>query len=352
MAVNLLEMIKQGLPGNFSDMAGKLVGESPGATQTALSAALPALLGSIAQKGATTDGAQSVLSLLDSPAVNTGALGNLAGLLSGGEQSNALLTSGSGLLTSLLGDKFGALAGSLASIAGLKNSQSASNLLALLAPIVLGFIKKFVGDKGLGASGLASLLGSQGQFLQGALDKRLTSALGFQSPSAMLSSLGGKAEAAMGAAGAAIGSAGAAIGSAGAAIGSAGAAAAATAQRAGTHAPDMAADASRGARGWMRWLPWVIAAIVLLFVLSRLSTCSQPAEKSATPPPATSTAPAATPPPATSTAPAATPPPATSTAPAATPPPAPSPSAPAPTPAPSTGAPSTEPSPGAATTPK
>ena len=362
MAVNLLEMIKQGLPGNFSDMAGKLVGESPGATQTALSAALPALLGSIAQKGATTDGAQSVLSLLDSPAVNTGALGNLSGLLSGGQQSSALMTSGSGLLTSLLGDKFGALAGSLASIAGLKNSQSASNLLALLAPIVLGFIKKFAGDKGLGASGLASLLGGQGQFLQGALDKRLTSALGFQSPSAMLSSLGGKAEAAMGAAGAAIGSAGAAIGSAGtaaigsagAAIGSAGAAAANTAQRAGTYASGVAADAAAGIPGWKRWLPWVIAAIVLLFVLSRLSTCSQPAEKSATPPPATSTAPAATPPPAPSTsAPAATPPPAPSTsAPAATPPPAPSPSAPAPTPAPSTGAPSTEPSPGAATTPK
>ena len=349
MAVNLLQMIKQGLPANFSDMAGKLVGESPGATQTALSAALPALLGSIALKGATTDGAQSILSLLDSPAVNTGALGNLSGLLSGGQQSNALMTSGSGLLTSLLGDKFGALAGSLASIAGLKNSQSASNLLALLAPIVLGFIKKFVGDKRLEATGLASLLGSQGQFLQGALDKRLTSALGFQSPSAMLGSLGGKAEAAMGAAGAAIGSAGAAIGSAGAgaigaagaAIGSAGAAAATTAQRAGTYASGVAADAAAGTPGWKRWLPWVIAAIVLLFVLSRLSTCSQPAEKSATPPPATSTAPAATPPPAPSTS-----------APAATPPPVPSPSAPAPTPAPSTGAPSTEPSPGGATTPK
>ena len=125
MAVNLLQMIKQGLPANFSDMAGKLVGESPGATQTALSAALPALLGSIAQKGATTDGAQSVLSLLDSPAVNTGALGNLSGLLSGGQQSNALMTSGSGLLTSLLGDKSGALAGSLI-VAGCSRTPSSA----------------------------------------------------------------------------------------------------------------------------------------------------------------------------------------------------------------------------------
>ena len=219
MTTNLLDLIKQGLPSDFSDLAGKVVGESPGATQTALTAALPALVGAIAQKGSTTDGARSLLSLLDNPNVGMGGLANLSGLLGGGQDSASLTAAGSGLLGSLLGDKAGALAGTLASVAGLRNSQSASSLLALLAPIVLGFIKKFVGEKGLGASGLASLLAGQGQFLQGTLDRRLTSALGFASPSSLLDSLGGKAAAAMGAAGAAMGSAGAAIGSAGATAG-------------------------------------------------------------------------------------------------------------------------------------
>ena len=48
MTSNLLDLIKRGLPADFSDLASKAVGESPGATQTALTAALPALVGAIA----------------------------------------------------------------------------------------------------------------------------------------------------------------------------------------------------------------------------------------------------------------------------------------------------------------
>jgi outer membrane protein OmpA-like peptidoglycan-associated protein len=279
MAVNLLDLVKQGLPSNFADMAGKFLGESPGTTQTALSSALPALLGSIAQQGATPSGAQGLLSLLNNPAVNTGVLGNIAGMFSGGgQQATSMMSAGSGLLSSLLGDKAGGLASTLASVAGLKSSQSATNLLALAAPLVLGFIKKFVGDNGLNANGLASLLGGQGSFLQGVLDSRLTSALGFTSPAAMLGSLAGKA---------------------GDAMHAAGSAAASTAHRAGALASDVAADAARGAGGFMRWLPWLIAAAVALFLLSRLSSCGQqPAEKAVSAPPAPPPAVVTAPPPA------------------------------------------------------
>ena len=277
MAVNLLDLVKQGLPSNFADMAGKFLGESPSTTQTALSSALPALLASIARQGATPSGAQGLLSLLNNPAVSTGVLGNIGGLFSGGgQQATSTMSAGSGLLTSLLGDKAGGLASTLASVAGLKSSQSATNLLALVVPLVLGFIKKFVGDNGLNANGLSTLLGSQGSFLQGTLDSRLTSALGFASPAAMLGSLASKA---------------------GDAMPAAGSAAAITAQRAGAVASDVAADAARGAGGFMRWLPWLIAAAVALFLLSRLSSCGeQPAEKAVVAPPA--------PPPAVVTAPA------------------------------------------------
>lgn len=292
MAVDLLDMIKQGLPGHLPDVASKLLGESPGSTQTAVSAALPVLLAGIAQTGSTTGGAQSVLTMLDDPAVNTSAPGTLSSLPAEGPQSTSLMSAGADLLNSLLGDKFGALAGSLASIAGLRSSRSATNLLGLLAPIVLASIKKLVDEKGLGASGLASVLADQGRFLQGALDKRLTSALGFASPSALLDSLGGKAAAAMAAAGATIGSAGTAAAST--AIGSPGAAAASTAQRADAYAGEAAAEAARTAPRWMRWLAWAIAAIVALFLLSRLSTCTQTTGNSAT-------APAATPPVSTAT---------------------------------------------------
>ena len=135
---------------------------------------------------------------------------------------NDLLKVGtSSLVPALFGDKSGCLVNALSSASGIKTS-SATNLLAMIVPLVLTFLKKFIGDKGLNASSLATLLGSQGPNLQGALDSRLTGALGFASPAAFLGGLGGQAADAAKRAGAAV-----ACG-AGAAASTAAAAAAAT----------------------------------------------------------------------------------------------------------------------------
>lgn len=275
MAVNLLDLVKKGLPNNFADMAGKMLGEPTANAQTALSSALPVLLASIARQGATPGGAQGILALLNHPVVNTGVLGHIGEVFSGGgQQATSMMSGGSGLLNSLVGDKASGLASTLASVAGLKSPQSAANLLALIVPLVLGFIKKFVGDNGLNANGIASLLGSQGNFLQGALDSRLTSALGLASPASMVGSLAGNT---------------------GDAMHAAGSAAAGTAQRAGA----VTSGAATGASGSMRWLPWLIAAVAALFLLSQLSNWSQPpAEKAASAPPAASPAAVTPPPPA------------------------------------------------------
>ena len=63
MAANLLDTIRRALPANFTELASKLVGESPGATQTAVTAALPVLVAAIAHKGAATQGAETLLPL-------------------------------------------------------------------------------------------------------------------------------------------------------------------------------------------------------------------------------------------------------------------------------------------------
>ena len=52
----------------------------------------------------------------------------------------------------------------------------------MVVPLILTFLKKFIGDKGLNASSLSSLLAGQGPNLQGALDSRITGALGFAAP--------------------------------------------------------------------------------------------------------------------------------------------------------------------------
>lgn len=260
MNANLLSLAQDALGGDFSKLAGQFLGESQGATQSALSSLLPAVLGSIAQKGATPQGASGLMSLINGANLDVGSLGNIAGLFGGGGSGvNTLLKAGtSSLVPALFGDKAGALVNALSSSSGIKTA-SATNLLAMTVPLLLTFLKKFMGDKGLNANSLSSLLSSQGPNLQGALDSRMSSALGFASPAAFLSGLGGQA--------------------------------ADTAMRAGAAVVGGAAAATTATKsGLMRWLPWLIGAAVLLFLWNLLSGKSTP-----TPTPAAAvTAPAQT----------------------------------------------------------
>ena len=64
MALNLLEVVKRATSGDFIHRAGQMLGESEGATRGALDKLLPALIGGIAAKGATFDGARDLMALL------------------------------------------------------------------------------------------------------------------------------------------------------------------------------------------------------------------------------------------------------------------------------------------------
>ena len=264
MNANLLTLAQDALGGDFSKLAGQFLGESQGATQSALSSLLPAVLGGIAQKGATPQGATGLMSLINGANLDVSSLSNIAGLFGGGGSGvNALLKAGtSSLVPGLFGNKAGALVNALSSSSGIKTA-SATNLLAMIVPLVLTFLKKFMGDKGLNANSLSSLLSSQGPNLQGALDSRMSSALGFASPAAFLSGLGGQA--------------------------------ADTAMRAGAAVAGGAAAATTATKsGLMRWLPWVIGAAVVLFLWNLMTGKSTPTPA----PTAAVTAPAAPPAPA------------------------------------------------------
>ena len=118
MNANLLSLAQQALGGDFSKLAGQFLGESPGSTQTALSSLLPAVIGGIAQKGATPQGATGLMSLINGANLDVGSLGNIAGLFGGGGSGvNALLKAGtSSLVPALFGDKAGALAAATQSL--------------------------------------------------------------------------------------------------------------------------------------------------------------------------------------------------------------------------------------------
>jgi len=270
MNANLLTLAQQAMGGDFSKLAGQFLGETPGATQSAMTSLLPAVLGSISQKGATPGGASSLLSMISGANLDVSSLGNIAGLFGGGGAGiNGLLKAGtSSLVPALFGDKSGALVNALSSASGIKSS-SATNLVAMVVPMILMFLKKLIADKGLNAGSLATLLGSQGPNLQGALDSRLTWALGFASPAAFLGGLGGQAADVAKRAGATV------------------------AHGAGVAASTAAAATTATKSGLMRWLPWLIGAAVLLFLWNMFSGKPAP-----TPTPAPVAAPAVAPAPA------------------------------------------------------
>lgn len=176
MSLNLVDLLKGQVGTMLAEKAASYLGEDASSTSKAVSAVLPILMGSASHLGSTQAGASSLLSMLNTGKHDGGILDNLSGMLGGGSQTDGLMSAGSGILQSLLGNKLGGLAGLIANFAGIK-SGSATSLLSMAAPMVMGLLGKQVKAKGLDASGLMSLLGGQSDFIKAALPAGLSSGL-------------------------------------------------------------------------------------------------------------------------------------------------------------------------------
>ncbi len=226
MSLNLLEMIKGAVGTQLTASASKLLGESSEGTQSALGAILPALLGGMATQGATMDGATKLLGAINSPTVDANVMSGLSGMLAGGDATNALTSSGTQLLSGLFGDKVSGLTNAISSASGLK-SASVGSLLAMVAPLVFGFMKNHAAQTNLNASGLMSLMASQNEHLAGAVDSHVGGALGLGpllggaagTLGSVASAISGMASSGAGAAGNLANTGAGAIGSAASAVG-------------------------------------------------------------------------------------------------------------------------------------
>lgn len=188
MATNLLEQLGGMFTGDIVAQIGQFLGEGQPAVQKAVPAALAALVGGAASKGASTGGASQILELVRSGGFGEQTLSGMAASLAGGAETRSLLERGTALVGSILGDRAGGVADWLSSLSGM-GKGSAQSLLGLLAPFVMGLIGKQAQDNNLGAGGLMGLLTGQGTFLQQAAPAGLAGLLGLTS----LSGLGGGA---------------------------------------------------------------------------------------------------------------------------------------------------------------
>lgn len=180
MSTNLLELIQSAFGDELVRQAAPFLGETEKDTGSALAKLLPAMLGGLVKQGSTVEGASRLVKALSGSDIDSGLLGNLAGLFSSGSRTESLVALGTELARNLFGDKVASLVSTVASLTGL-GSSSVSKLLYLAAPLVFGYLKKLVADRGLDVAGLMGLLGDQKRSLSGLVDDRVAGALGLGS---------------------------------------------------------------------------------------------------------------------------------------------------------------------------
>ncbi len=159
MSTSLLDSISSYLTPDVISKASAFLGESPASTSKALTGIVPTLLNSVHGLASSPGGMTQLESLLGKVG-DAGMLNNVAGLFSGGNATTDTMRMGKDLLGTLVGGNLGGLTSSVSNFAGI-SSSSATSLLSLAAPLVLGVLAKLKYAQALTTGGLANLLSGQ-----------------------------------------------------------------------------------------------------------------------------------------------------------------------------------------------
>ncbi len=143
------------------DQISQNVGAEPSAVNTAIQAALPMILGSLANNAATPLGAESLNTALeqDHDGSILGNLGGLGSMIFGGQDAAPpRQADAGGILGHILGGNQAPVVQEVSNQSGLGAGQVAQ-ILMMLAPIVMGYLGRQKQQQGVGADGLGGLLG-------------------------------------------------------------------------------------------------------------------------------------------------------------------------------------------------
>ncbi len=197
MSFNLIDAAKGIFTNELVNKASSYLGESESSVAKAISGILPSVIGGIADKSSSTEGA-NIISGMAQEHHGSGILGSIESFF--GNEGGSLLNKGAGLLGNLFGEsKMGLLTGIISSFSGIK-SASATSLLSMAAPAVMGFLGKHAADNNLNAGGLASMLSSQKGNIAAAMPAGLNLGSVFSSFSGSADNAAGSVKAAAGSA--------------------------------------------------------------------------------------------------------------------------------------------------------
>ena len=147
----VLDTLKQQFtPATIQQMSRSL-GADPAATSNAISMALPALLGGLSRNASNPQGAAALDRALNDH--DGGILDNLGGLLGGAGAGGV----GGAILGHIFGARRAPVEQGVGRAAGL-DPQQAAQLLAMLAPIVMGVLGRMKQKNGMDATQLPAVL--------------------------------------------------------------------------------------------------------------------------------------------------------------------------------------------------
>jgi hypothetical protein len=152
----LTEMLTQQLAGGAIAQISNKLGIDQGTAGKAVAIALPLLIAALARNSSTPSGANA----LDQAVARDhdgSVLDDIGGFLNSGNTAD-----GAGILGHVFGNQQNSVEGALAQRTGL-DAGSAGQLLAMVAPLVLGAVGKTRMEQGLDANGLSAYLGDQHQ---------------------------------------------------------------------------------------------------------------------------------------------------------------------------------------------
>jgi phage-related protein len=200
MSFNIVNLVKDQIQDQLLGQISGLLGDEGNKASGAIDSMIPGILSGLSGAANQPGGADSLFNAVQDQ--DDSLLDNLGSLLGGG-QAASVIENGNGVLNSLLGGGgLGKLAGVLSAFSGISKGGT-SSLMGILAPIIIGAIKRKVLGDGLNAGSLANLLGGQSSNIAAAMPQGFADQL---SSSGLLSSfsnnVSGTASGAAGAVGA------------------------------------------------------------------------------------------------------------------------------------------------------
>ncbi len=163
----ILDLLNSEMGQQLVNGAGKQMGLDSKSTTSALSTAMPLILGALKNNSNSTEGSAQLLGALNSPAHSGGArLDNMSSILGGDSIDQDVLDDGANILGHVFGGQESNAANALSKSSGL-DMNSAMNMLKVAAPFIMSYLGKQTKDNNVSESGglgdmLGGLLGSQG----------------------------------------------------------------------------------------------------------------------------------------------------------------------------------------------